>query len=115
MYSILEDLNNACSNIEASALISTDGMVIASVLPKGMNEDTFGAVSAALNSVGIQSIRDLADGVLEQIMVKSSRNYILMTQAGEESVLTVIMKSHTELEHVISNVKNAVEKMLLVA
>ncbi|MDD5273957.1 MAG: roadblock/LC7 domain-containing protein [Methylovulum sp.] len=115
MNSILEDLNNTCVNIQGSAFISTDGLVIASALPHDMNEDTFGAVSAALNSVGMQSIHDLAGGVLEHVMIKSSLNYILMTQAGKEAVLTVILKSHAELDNVMSNIKHAVEKITFVA
>ncbi|PPD40911.1 MAG: hypothetical protein CTY16_16785 [Methylobacter sp.] len=115
MYSILEDLNKTSLNIQASALISTDGLVIASALPKGMDEDTFGAVSAALNSVGTQSICELAGGALEHILIKSTQNYILMARAGKESILTVIIKSHDELENLLSNVKHAVDKMVLIA
>lgn len=112
MQSILTDLNNTSSNIQASALISTDGLVIASALPQDMNEDTLGAISAALHSVGVRSVRDLASGAMEHIMVKSSQDYIVMTQAGKEAVLTVIVKSHVGLEQVMSNIKFATQKLI---
>ena len=35
----LEELNGSTADIEASALISTDGLMIASALPHGMDED----------------------------------------------------------------------------
>ncbi len=41
----LEDLNGSTADIEASALISTDGLMIASALPQGMDEDRIGAMS----------------------------------------------------------------------
>ena len=43
----LEDLNGSTADIEASALISTDGLMIASALPHGMDEDRMGAMSVA--------------------------------------------------------------------
>lgn len=41
---ILDDLNSSSADVEASALISTDGLMIASALPSGIDEDRVGAV-----------------------------------------------------------------------
>ncbi len=112
MHTILTDLNNTSDNIRASALISTDGLVLVSALPKEVNEDTIGGISAALHSVGARSIREFSDGVMEHIMIKGSQDYILMTHAGKEAVLTVIVKSHNGLEQIMSNIKQAVEKII---
>ena len=45
---VLEELKGSSADVEASALISTDGLMIASALPAGMDEDRVGAMSAAL-------------------------------------------------------------------
>ena len=37
--SILSDLNGTSADIEASGVISTDGLMMASKLPAGMDED----------------------------------------------------------------------------
>ena len=63
----LEDLNGSTADIEASALISTDGLMIASALPHGMDEDRMGAMSAALLSLGERTARDLI-GLLERVV-----------------------------------------------
>ncbi|MFO1384390.1 MAG: hypothetical protein U1E91_05875 [Moraxella sp.] len=42
---ILNDLNSSSADVEASALISTDGLMIASALPAGIDEDRVGAMS----------------------------------------------------------------------
>lgn len=55
IHSILLDLNETSANIEASAIISTDGLIMAAALPQGMDEDCVGALSAALHSVGSHS------------------------------------------------------------
>ena len=36
---ILEDLNSSSADVEASALISNDGLMIASALPTGVDEE----------------------------------------------------------------------------
>ena len=57
---ILEDLNSSSADVEASALISNDGLMIASALPTGVDEDRVGAMSAALLSLGDRAGRELA-------------------------------------------------------
>ncbi|MDP2903449.1 MAG: roadblock/LC7 domain-containing protein [Methylovulum sp.] len=111
MQSILSDLNKTSPDIEASAIISADGLVLAAVLPQEMDEDSIGAMSAAMLSVSSRGSRELVNDVLEQILIKSTRGYILITQAGKEAVLTVITKSHNGLEHIISEIKRSIEKI----
>lgn len=118
MRTILSDLHKSSTQIEASALISTDGIVIAAELPAGMNEDSIGTMSAALHSISTRGIQELVNGTLEQIVVKTNQGYILITQAGKDAVLTVITKSHIELDPIkeldpiISSLKHSAEKMM---
>ena len=68
----LEDLNGSTADIEASALISTDGLMIASALPQGMDEDRIGAMSAALLSLGERTARELSRGKLERVLIQGA-------------------------------------------
>ncbi|MEW5972670.1 MAG: roadblock/LC7 domain-containing protein, partial [Pseudomonadota bacterium] len=52
LTSILSELNGSSADIEASAIVSTDGLMMAALLPAGMDEDRVGAMSAALLSLG---------------------------------------------------------------
>ena len=56
LQQILNDLNGSTADIEASALISTDGLMMASALPQGMDEDRVGAMTAALLSLGVTAL-----------------------------------------------------------
>ena len=49
---VLSVLNSHSADIQASALISTDGFVIASALAEGMDEDRVSALVAATLSLG---------------------------------------------------------------
>ena len=50
LNSILSELNGTSADIEASGIISTDGLMMAAQLPAGLDEDRVGAMSAAMLS-----------------------------------------------------------------
>lgn len=109
LTSILSDLNGSSADIEASAVISTDGLVMAALLPSGMDEDRVGAMSAAMLALGDRTARELARGELEQVLVRGRQGYILMAHAGSEAVLTVVTKAHAKLGLIFLDVKRAAE------
>ena len=109
LTSILSELNSSSADIEASAIVSTDGLMMAALLPAGMDEDRVGAMSAALLSLGDRTAKELARGGLEQALIKGDRGYILMTHAGEDAVLTVLAKPQAKLGLIFLDVKRAAE------
>ncbi|AHE97069.1 roadblock/LC7 domain-containing protein [Thioalkalivibrio paradoxus] len=110
--SILKDLNGTSADIEASAVISTDGLMMAALLPAGMDEDRVGAMSAAMLSLGERTAQELARGTMEQVLVKGNKGYILMTGAGSEAVLTVLSKPNAKLGLIFLDVKRAAESIV---
>ena len=107
LTSVLTELNGTSADIEASGVISTDGLMIASVLPSSMDEDRVGAMSAAMLSLGDRTAQELARGALEQVLIKGAKGYVLMTYAGAESVLTVLAKPNAKLGLIFLDVKRA--------
>ena len=121
MHQILTDLNQSSSQIEASALISTDGIVIAAELPEHMNEDVIGSMSAALHSISSRGTQYLDNGTLEEIIVKTNQGYIVITQACRDIMLTVFTQSHiglapmTHISPIIASIRQSAERILLKA
>ena len=109
LTSILAELNGSSADIEASAIVSTDGLMMAALLPSNMDEDRVGAMSAALLSLGDRTAKELARGSLEQVLIKGDKGYILMTHAGEDAVLTVLAKTQAKLGLIFLDVKRAAE------
>lgn len=107
--SILNDLNSTSAEIEASAVISTDGLLIDALLPASMDEDRVGAMSAAMLSIGERTATELARGELEQVLVKGKSGFILLTHANPESVLTVVTKPNARLGLIFLDVKRAAD------
>lgn len=111
LTSILTELNGTSADIEASGVISTDGLMMAAVLPATMDEDRVGAMSAAMLSLGDRTSQELARGELEQVLIKGSHGYVLMTHAGNEAVLTVLAKPQAKLGLIFLDVKRAAESI----
>lgn len=108
---ILEELKGSSADVEASALISTDGLMIASALPHGMDEDRVGAMSAALLSLGDRAARELARGKLERVLLQGERGYVIMSSSGVEAVLTVLAKPNAKLGLLFLDIKRAAEAL----
>ena len=108
---VLEELKSSSADVEASALISTDGLMIASALPTGMDEDRVGAMSAALLSLGDRAARELARGTLERVLLQGERGYVIMSASGTEAVLTVLAKQNAKLGLLFLDIKRASESL----
>ncbi len=109
LTSILSDLNGSSADIEASAIISTDGLMIAAMLPAGMDEDRVGAMGAAMLSLGDRTSQELQRGELEQVLIKGKNGYVLMAHAGRDAVISVMAKPTARLGLIFLDVKRAAE------
>ncbi len=107
LRSILSELNGTSADIEASAVISSDGLTMAALLPQDVDEDRVGAMAAAMLSLGERTSRELVRGDLEQVMVKGENGYILMSHAGRDAVLTVIARKDAKLGLIFLDAKRA--------
>ena len=109
LKSILSELNGTSADIQASATISTDGLVMASILSSDMDEDRVGAMAAAMLSLGERTLQELGRGDLEQVLVKGAQGYVLMTHAGPNTVVTVVTTASAKLGLIFLDVKRAAD------
>src|SRR6187402_1544474 len=75
MVDRLRDLQATTPEIEASAVVSVDGLIMASSLPVGVEEDRVSAMSAAMLSLGERISNELGRGALEQVYIKGDDGY----------------------------------------
>lgn len=108
---LLQRLNSTSTDILASALISMDGLVIASSILIGLDEDTMGAMSAVILGLGGRVSEELKRGTLEKVVFKGADGYIVMTQVNDENVLCVITNSRAKLGFLFMECKRASEAM----
>jgi len=67
MVDRLRDLQSGTPDIEASAMVSVDGLIMASSLPADVEEDRVSAMSAAMLSLGERIANELGRGTLNQV------------------------------------------------
>lgn len=93
------------TDVEASALVSLDGFIIASALPRGMQEDRVGAMSAAILGLGERAAQELGRGGLSQVFIEGADGYVLLLAAGDRAVLTVLADKDAKLGLVLYDMK----------
>jgi len=107
----LRDLQVSTPDIEASAIVSMDGLSIASSLPGGIEEDRVSAMSAAMLSLGERIAHEMGRGGLTQVYVKGEQGYVILSAIGEEAVLTVLAREDAKLGLVFFDMKRATEDL----
>ena len=107
MVDQLRDLRSLSSDVEASAVVSTDGLIIASDLPASSEEDRVSAMSAAMLSLGERISTELGRGQLDQVYIRGAEGYVLLMPAGEEAVLTILAKREAKLGLVMLDSRRA--------
>ena len=97
MVDRLRDLQVSTPDIEASAVVSVDGLIMASALPAGVEEDRVAAMSAAMLSLGERIASELGRGSLDQVYVHGDKGYVVLMSIGEEAVLTALAREEAKL------------------
>lgn len=97
MVDRLRDLQAGTPDIEASAVVSVDGLIMASSLPAGVDEDRISAMSAAMLSLGDRIAGELSRGKLERVYISGDDGIIVLLAVGEDAVLTVLARSTAKL------------------
>jgi predicted regulator of Ras-like GTPase activity (Roadblock/LC7/MglB family) len=108
---ILRELNSVSEHIEASAIMSRDGLSVASVLGAGVDPDRLGAMCAALLGLADTTARELNRGTLRQVLIHGTLGYMLITHVGEKAVLAVATKPGTNLGMVFLETKKTAKKI----
>jgi len=111
MVDRLRELHASSPDTEASALISVDGLSIASALPQGVEEDRVSAMSAAMLSLGERIANELGRGSLEQVYIKGEKGYVVLMSVGQEAVLTALAREHAKLGLILLDMRRAVEDL----
>ena len=97
LRSTLRQLNSQSDKIEASAVVTVDGILLASVLSESVDQDRFGAMCASLLALADRAAQEIARGVLRQVLIEGDQGVMLLVYAGREAVLAVAAESAVHL------------------
>jgi predicted regulator of Ras-like GTPase activity (Roadblock/LC7/MglB family) len=111
MVTRLRQMQAVTPDIEASAVVSVDGLIIASALPNEVEEDRVSAMSAAMLSLGERISTELGRGSLEQVYIKGVNGYVILTSIGSDAVLTALAGPQAKLGLIFLEMRRAAEDL----
>ncbi len=82
---ILKKLTST-GDIEGAAIITRDGLIIASELSSGIDGDTFAAMSATMTGAAETAVQELKKSSPDRIIVESSAAKLITAGAGSFSL-----------------------------
>src|SRR3954452_9719843 len=97
MVDRLRNMQAAAPDIEASAVVSVDGLIMASALPAGVEEDRVSAMSAAMISLGERIAGELGRGLLDQVYIRGNSGFVILMSVGADAVLTALVREGAKL------------------
>ncbi len=97
MVNRLRDMQATAPDIIASALVTADGLSLATALPSDVPEERVAAMSAAMLSLGERISAELQRGTLEEVYIRGEEGMVLLTAVGRDAVLTALSRSEAKL------------------
>lgn len=94
---ILNNFERNIPHVQATAVVSTDGLVIASRLPADVEEDRIGAMGAAILSISTRSGEELERGEMVRVLIEGTEGYILIRSVGEYAILVALVEKEVRL------------------
>ncbi len=107
----LRDLQASSTDVEASAVVSVDGLTMASALPPDVEEDRVSAMSAAMISLGERIATELGRGRLDQVYIKGQTGYVILMSIARDAVLTVLARDKAKLGLLFLDMRRAAEDL----
>jgi hypothetical protein len=107
---ILRELKKV-GGIEASAVVSRDGILMASDIPDDVHGETFAIMSATMLGAAITANSELRKKLPDRIIVESDDGRTIVAGAGEKSLLVVSTRGQAELGAVLKAVEGAALKI----
>jgi predicted regulator of Ras-like GTPase activity (Roadblock/LC7/MglB family) len=110
----LADLLAQAPEVEAAAVVSFDGLPMASALPATMDEDRVAAMSAALLSLGERAAEGLGRGGLNQVYIEGENGTVFLVSADDEAVLVAVAARGAKVGMMLYEVRRAADAVAAV-
>lgn len=107
----LRELQMSTPGVEAAAVVSLDGLTIASTLPPGVEEDRVSAMSAAMLSLGERIASELGRGMLDEVYLRGRAGYVVLRAVGDDAVLTVLAGEQAKIGLLFLDMRRASEDL----
>lgn len=98
-------------DIEGSALVARNGLLIASNMPRDIDERRFAAMSATMMGAIETAAATVAKGALMRITAETEHAIIVTMGAGKNAILVITAASSANLGMVMVEMETAIENI----
>ena len=108
---ILKDVQSRIPDLEGLAVVTKDGLPIASALYTSTDEDRISAMTAASLSLSERVVVELERGIMEQLIITGTNGIVIIRDSGEHAVLVGIARADAKLGLILLDMKRAAKKL----
>lgn len=102
---LLRTLATRVDCVRSSAVVTFDGLTLASVLADGVGADRFGAMCASLLALSSRAAQEVERGELRQVILDGKQGPMLLSRAGDLGVLAIASDPTPNLGRLILEAK----------
>jgi predicted regulator of Ras-like GTPase activity (Roadblock/LC7/MglB family) len=113
LSNVLQNFVSATSDIQGAALVTPDGLPLASTLPSNMDEERVAAMSASLLSLGERIGQELARGTIDRIFVEGNTGYGILTSCGDDAIFLVLANASAKQGVLMLEIKRIIGELKL--
>jgi len=114
LSSVLQNFVSSTSDVEGAAIVTPDGLPLATSLPRAIDEERAAAMSAAMLSLGERISSEFARGEVDRIFVEGNKGYGILTSCGTDAVFLVLASQSAKQGLLMLEIKRALGELKLI-
>jgi predicted regulator of Ras-like GTPase activity (Roadblock/LC7/MglB family) len=107
----LSELENSTGDVISTAIVTHDGLIMASTRSDIMHRETFAAYGAATFKRADETIEELTGENIDMLLYESKTNRVVTVRAGEHALLIVLTGKNVQMGMVLMNAHNTALKI----
>lgn len=111
MTAVLKNLNGNIPEIIGGAVINIDGVIMASVMPRKIDEELIGGMASSLLGIGERISSELMNSDMDQLYINTPRGYVFVNVVADKASLIVLVADKAKLGLIFLEIKRAIQKL----
>jgi predicted regulator of Ras-like GTPase activity (Roadblock/LC7/MglB family) len=107
----LEQLENSTGDISSSALVTDDGLIMASTTSGDVNKETFAAYCAASFKRASETMEELSGENIDTLFFESKNHRVVTVRVGEHALLVALTGKNVQVGLVLINMQKTTQKI----
>jgi hypothetical protein len=95
---LIQQIIRNIDGVRSVAVVSTEGLIVESVLEDGISEIKLAAMTATILSVAERVLMELRSGVLDVCILQGDQGNFIVMEAGSELILAVCLNIDARMD-----------------